>query len=64
MRFASSPLAPPFAAALLAGVIGAIGVRLQISSPLRMVAVCPCMVLVPGPHVLNGMIAMERLVKP
>src|SRR5438094_659612 len=23
---------------------------------LRLVAVCPCMILVPGPHVLNGMI--------
>src|SRR4029077_11615038 len=30
--------------------------RLQLSSVLRLVAVCPCMVLVPGPHFLNGLI--------
>jgi len=44
----------PFCAALLAGVIGALAVRYQLSSSLRLVAVCPCMILVPGPHVLNG----------
>jgi uncharacterized membrane protein YjjP (DUF1212 family) len=44
----------PFCAALLAGVVGALAVRYQLSSSLRLVAVCPCMVLVPGPHVLNG----------
>src|SRR4029077_189178 len=46
----------PFCAALLAGVVGAIAVRLQLSPVLRLVAVCPCMVLVPGPHFLNGLI--------
>ena len=44
----------PFCAALLAGVIGALAVRYRLSSSLRLVAVCPCMILVPGPHVLNG----------
>ena len=44
----------PFCAALLAGIIGAIAVRFELSSSLRLVAVCPCMVLVPGPHFLNG----------
>ncbi len=44
----------PFCAALLAGVTGAIVDRLQLDSVLRLVAVCPCMVLVPGPHFLNG----------
>jgi uncharacterized membrane protein YjjB (DUF3815 family) len=44
----------PFCAALVAGVIGGIAARLQWSSSLRLVAVCPCMVLVPGPAVLNG----------
>jgi uncharacterized membrane protein YjjP (DUF1212 family) len=39
---------------MLSGVIGALAVRYQLSSSLRLVAVCPCMVLVPGPHVLNG----------
>jgi uncharacterized membrane protein YjjB (DUF3815 family) len=44
----------PFCAAVLAGLIGALAVRYDLSSSLRLVAVCPCMVLVPGPHVLNG----------
>jgi uncharacterized membrane protein YjjP (DUF1212 family) len=44
----------PFCAALLAGIIGALAVRYELSSSLRLVAVCPCMILVPGPHFLNG----------
>jgi uncharacterized membrane protein YjjP (DUF1212 family) len=44
----------PFCAALLAGVIGALAARYELSSSLRLVAVCPCMILVPGPHFLNG----------
>jgi uncharacterized membrane protein YjjP (DUF1212 family) len=44
----------PFCAALLAGVIGALAVRYHLSSSLRLVAVCPCMILVPGPHILNS----------
>ncbi len=50
----------PLCAALLAGAIGAVAVRLQISSALRLVAVCPCMILVPGPHLLNGAIDLAR----
>jgi uncharacterized membrane protein YjjB (DUF3815 family) len=48
----------PLCAALLAGMIGALAVRYGLSSSLRLVAVCPCMILVPGPHVLNGMMDM------
>jgi len=44
----------PLCAALVAGVIGGIAVRYDLSSSFRLVAVCPCMVLVPGPHLLNG----------
>lgn len=55
-----NPFVQPFCAALLAGLIGAIVVRLQLSSPLRLVAVCPCMVLVPGAHFLNGAIDLAR----
>jgi uncharacterized membrane protein YjjP (DUF1212 family) len=50
----------PFCAALLAGAIGALAVRLQLSSALRLIAVCPCMILVPGPHLLNGSIDLVR----
>src|SRR5262245_7890730 len=45
---------PPFSAALLAGIVGALAVRSDLSSTLRLVAVSACVVLVPGPHVLNA----------
>jgi uncharacterized membrane protein YjjP (DUF1212 family) len=51
----------PFAAALLAGIGGAIAVHAEVSSSLRLVAVCPCMVLVPGPHILNGALDLIRM---
>lgn len=50
----------PFSASLLAGVIGALAVRHNLSSTLRLIAVCPCMVLVPGPHMLNGALDIIR----
>jgi len=53
-RYSTNTLLQPFCAALLAGIIGALAVRYDLSSSLRLVAVCPCMILVPGPHVLNG----------
>src|SRR5262249_57164032 len=53
-RHSENVFLQPFGAALLAGLIGAIAVRFELSSSLRLVAVCPCMVLVPGPHFLNS----------
>jgi uncharacterized membrane protein YjjP (DUF1212 family) len=53
-QWSANPFLQPFCAALLAGIIGALAVRYGLSSSLRLVAVCPCMVLVPGPHLLNG----------
>jgi len=53
-RYSANLFIQPFCAALLAGVIGGVAVRYQLSSSLRLVVVCPCMVLVPGPHILNG----------
>ncbi len=50
----------PFSGALVAGVVGAVAVRYDLSSSLRLVAFCPCMVLVPGPHFLNGMLDLIR----
>jgi uncharacterized membrane protein YjjP (DUF1212 family) len=55
-----NPFIQPFCAALLAGVVGAIVVQLQLSTAQRLVAVCPCMVLVPGPHLLNAAIDLAR----
>jgi len=59
-RFSTNIFLQPFCAALVAGLIGALAVRYQLSSSLRLVAVCPCMVLVPGPHFLNGMLDWIR----
>jgi uncharacterized membrane protein YjjP (DUF1212 family) len=53
-RWSKNVFVQPFSAGLLAGIIGALAVRYQLSSALRLVAVCPCMVLVPGPHLLNS----------
>jgi uncharacterized membrane protein YjjP (DUF1212 family) len=53
-RFSANDFIQPFCAATLAGLIGALAVRYDQSSSLRLVAVCPCMVLVPGPHFLNS----------
>jgi uncharacterized membrane protein YjjP (DUF1212 family) len=60
MRISGNPLLPPFAAALVAGIIGAVVVDLNLSSTQQLVAVCPCMVLVPGPHFLNGALDLAR----
>ena len=53
-RLSENVFVQPACAAILAGVIGGVTFRYQLSSSLRLVAICPCMVLVPGPHVLNG----------
>jgi uncharacterized membrane protein YjjP (DUF1212 family) len=55
-----NPFMQPLCAALLAGGIGAASARLALGSALNLVAVCPCMVLVPGPHLLNGTIDLAR----
>src|SRR6266849_6150346 len=60
-QYSTNALLQPFCAALLAGIIGAVAVRYELSSSLRLVAVCPCMILVPGPHVLNGMIDLAAV---
>jgi uncharacterized membrane protein YjjP (DUF1212 family) len=53
-RVSENFLIQPFCAAFLAGITGGIAVRYDLSSSLCLVAVCPCMVLVPGPHFLNS----------
>jgi uncharacterized membrane protein YjjP (DUF1212 family) len=59
-RYSTNIFLQPFSAALVAGIIGALAVRYELSSSLRLVAVCPCMVLVPGPHFLNGILDLIR----
>ena len=43
-----------FAASLLAGLLGSIGIHYNLSTPMRLVALGPLFVLVPGPALLNG----------
>jgi uncharacterized membrane protein YjjB (DUF3815 family) len=50
----------PLAASLLAGLVGAVALRLNLTSALLYVSVCPSMILVPGAHVLNGAIDLVR----
>jgi uncharacterized membrane protein YjjP (DUF1212 family) len=59
-QFSTNIFLQPFCAAFVAGIIGGLAVRYQLSSPLRLVAVCPCMILVPGPHVLNAALDLLR----
>ena len=54
-------LVQPLCAALLAGVIGALVSRLLPAADPYLVALCPCMVLVPGPHLLNSALDLARL---
>jgi uncharacterized membrane protein YjjB (DUF3815 family) len=58
-RYSTNTLLQPFCAALVAGLIGALALRFNLSSSLMLVALCPCLVLVPGPQFLNA--AMDLL---
>ena len=64
-RFAAmlsgNPLLQPLVASLLAGVAAGLVARAGLPVGHRLLAVCPCMVLVPGPHLLNGMIDLVRV---
>jgi uncharacterized membrane protein YjjB (DUF3815 family) len=53
-RYGVGILTQGFAAALIAGLIGVAAVHLHVDDALSLVVLCPAMVLVPGPHILNG----------
>ena len=57
-RFSAGPPLQAFAAATVAGLVGGLATDWNIEAA-ALVPVCPAMVLVPGPHVLNG--AMDIL---
>ena len=61
LRHGAGALLQAFAAALLAGVGGALAVHFRVGSASRLEAICPCMILVPGPHLLNGALDMSAL---
>jgi uncharacterized membrane protein YjjP (DUF1212 family) len=55
-----NPFIQPLCAAAIAGAVAAAAARLHLSDAMALIAFCPCMVLVPGPHVLNGAIDLAR----
>jgi len=55
-----NPFAQPLCAATLAGVIGALATRFHLAEAPDLVTLCPGMVLIPGPHILNGAIDFAR----
>jgi uncharacterized membrane protein YjjP (DUF1212 family) len=59
-KVSSNLFVQPFCAAFLAGVIGGMVQRFQLCPEVALVALCPCMLLVPGPHFLNGVIDLVR----
>jgi uncharacterized membrane protein YjjP (DUF1212 family) len=54
-------LTQAFAAALVAGLIAVAAVHLRVEDALGLVVLCPAMVLVPGPHILNGALDLLAL---
>ena len=59
-KLGGNPFIQPLCAAAIAGAIAAAANRLHIAGAPSLVAFCPCMVLVPGPHILNGAIDLAR----
>jgi len=59
-KVSSNLFVQPFCAAFVAGLIGGIAGQLQFGLEPALVALCPCMLLVPGPHFLNGLIDLVR----
>jgi uncharacterized membrane protein YjjP (DUF1212 family) len=58
-RYGIGVIAQMFTAAIVAGLGGAVATHLGLGEAVGLAAVCPAMVLVPGPHILNG--AMDLL---
>jgi uncharacterized membrane protein YjjP (DUF1212 family) len=58
--FSGNPFIQPLCAAAIAGAVAGAASRLHLSEAITLIAFCPCMVLVPGPHLLNGAIDLAR----
>jgi uncharacterized membrane protein YjjP (DUF1212 family) len=60
-RLGGGPFVQPLCAAAIAGAVAAAAAPLRLSDDAQtLVALSPCMVLVPGPHILNGAIDLAR----
>jgi uncharacterized membrane protein YjjB (DUF3815 family) len=58
--FSGNPFIQPLCAATIGGAVAGAAGRLELSEAITLIAFCPCMVLVPGPHLLNGAIDLAR----
>lgn len=58
--YSKSLLLQPLGAAFLAGAVGVMVQGLGIDVSLQFVEVCPCMILVPGAHIINGSLDLAR----
>lgn len=59
-HFSDNLLVQPFLAALMAGICGGLAQGLFDDSRVQFVVFAPCMILVPGAHILNGSLDMLR----
>ena len=59
-RHTQSLFAQPLTAALLAGLVGALLQTFKFDLSLQFIEVCPCMILVPGVHIINGSLDLSR----
>ncbi|GAB7067027.1 threonine/serine exporter family protein [Mycobacterium hodleri] len=60
-RLHGEALTQAFVAALIAGLVGVVADRLHVDDATGLVVLCPAMVLVPGPHILNGALDLLSL---
>ena len=59
-RYSKSFLLQPIGAAFFAGAAGATLQSLGVDVNLQLVEACPCMILVPGVHIINGSLDLAR----
>ncbi len=60
-RVGAGVLIQSFTAAFIAGLIGVAALHMRVDGALGLVVLCPAMVLVPGPHILNGALNLLEL---
>jgi uncharacterized membrane protein YjjP (DUF1212 family) len=60
-RLGAGILTQTFTAGLVAGLIGVVAAQQNVDDALGLVVLCPAMVLVPGPHILNGALDLLSL---
>ena len=59
-KHARNVFSQPLAAAFVAGGMGAIIQKYQLCSSVQYIEICPCMILVPGAHIISGSIDVAR----